>query len=298
MSRSRLEHTMQTTNSYIIDAESAAEQARLLDQETLLAEATGGPLAEQPEEMLDDIHDVLDIGCGPGGWVRSVAQIYPQMQVTGIDISGAMVRYASAFAGVQGLDNASFSAMDVLQPLDFPDCAFDLVNARFLGAVLPAAAWPEVVREYVRVLRPGGVLRLTESEMPLTNSGACEKLTELCLRAMRLAGYLVAPHERHACLAPALGSFLRKAGCQQIQHRSCFLDYSAGTEEYWSMFRNVEVLRELMKPFLLKMEVATEDELARLQREAVLQMLSDDFCGGWWYLTVWGVKPRGSAILG
>ena len=64
------------------------------------------------------------------------------------------------------------------------------------------------------------------------------------------------------------------------------------------MFRNVEVLRELMKPFLLKMEVATEDELVRLQREAVLQMLSDDFCGGWWYLTVWGVKPRGSAILG
>ena len=57
------------------------------------------------------------------------------------------------------------------------------------------------------------------------------------------------------------------------------------------MFRNVEVLRELMKPFLLKMEVATSDELARLQREAVLQMLSDDFCGGWWYLTVWGVKP-------
>src|SRR5713226_3069412 len=106
--------------------------------------------------------------------------------------------------------------------------------------------------------------------MPLTNSSACEKLTELCLRAMWLAGYLVAPNERHVCIAPALGSFLRKADCQQIQHRSYFLDYSPGTDEYWSIFRNVRVLHELMKPLLLKMEVATEDELARLQRDAVL----------------------------
>lgn len=298
MSGSWLEHTIQTTNTYIIDAESATEQARLIDQETLLAEAMGGPLAEQPEETLNDIHDVLDSGCGPGGWVRSVAQIYPHMQVTGIDISDTMVRYASAFARVQGLDNASFSAMDVLQPLDFPDCAFDLVNARFLGAVLPAAAWPGVLQEYVRVLRPGGILRLTESEMPLTNSAACETLTELCLRAMRLAGYLVAPQERHVCIAPALGSFLRKVGCQQIQHRSYFLEYSPGTDEYWNMFRNAEVLRELMKPFLLKMQVATEGELVRLQRDAILQMLSDDFCGGWWYLTAWGVKPQVNATLG
>src|SRR5438270_1875197 len=87
MSSSRLEHTIQTTNTYIIDAESAAEQARLIDQEMLLTAATGGPLAEQSEERLDDIHDVLDVGCGPGGWVRAVAQTYPQMQITGIDIS-------------------------------------------------------------------------------------------------------------------------------------------------------------------------------------------------------------------
>jgi ubiquinone/menaquinone biosynthesis C-methylase UbiE len=281
-------------NTYVLDAESATETARLVDQHGLITRGMGGLFPELTD--FSGIERVLDIACGPGGWVLDVAFAHPEIEVVGIDISDAMVRYASAFARVQGLDNASFSVMDVLQPLDFPDCAFDLVNARFLGAVLPAVAWPEVVREYVRVLRPGGILRLTESEMPLTNSAACEKLTELCLRAMRLAGYLVAPHERYACIAPALGSFLRKAGCQQIQYRPCFLDYSPGTEEYWSMFRNIEVLRELMKPFLLKMEVATEDELVRLQREAVLQMLSDDFCGGWWYLTVWGTKPQGRAI--
>ncbi len=106
-------------------------------------------------EIIDfsGIKNVLDIACGPGGWALDVALAHPEVEVIGIDISETMVRYARAFARVQGLDNARFSTMDVLQPLDFPDGAFDLVNARFLAAVLPAEAWPEVVGEYVRVLR-------------------------------------------------------------------------------------------------------------------------------------------------
>ena len=144
MSSSRLEQTMQTTNTYIIDAESATEQARLIDQETLLAEATGGLWPSSPRRRWMASMTCWILAADPADGSYSVAQIYPHMQVTGIDISDAMVRYASAFAGVQGLDNASFSAMDVLQPLDFPDGAFDLVNARFLGAVLPAVAWPRL----------------------------------------------------------------------------------------------------------------------------------------------------------
>lgn len=132
--------------------------------------------------------------------------------------------------------------------------------------------------------------------MPLTNSPACEKLAVLCIRAMHLAGYGGAPDDRHLCITPALGHLLRRAGCGQIQHRAHFLDYSVGAEEYWSMFNNAKVLLELIKPFLLKREVTTEGELERLQRDAIGEMLSDDFCGGWWYLTVWGVKPQGNPL--
>src|SRR5690349_18872644 len=100
MTRSWREDVMEPANTYVIDAESAAEHARLFDQDTLLTEAMGGPLSEQGEEALRGVRDVLDIGCGPGGWVQRVARDYPHMQVTGIDLSTTMIAYAQAMAGV------------------------------------------------------------------------------------------------------------------------------------------------------------------------------------------------------
>src|SRR5690348_6528461 len=106
MTSHSLEHTTQPENTYVIDAESAAEQARLHDQDTLLTEAMGGPLSEQGEEALRGVRDVLDVACGPGGWVQRVARDYPHMQVTGIDLSPTMIAYAQAMAGVMRLENA------------------------------------------------------------------------------------------------------------------------------------------------------------------------------------------------
>lgn len=43
---------------------------------------------------------------------------------------------------------------------------------------------------------------------------------------------------------------------------------------------------------MLDANSATEDELLRFQHEAIIQMLSDDFCGDWCLVTVWGLKPE------
>src|SRR5579884_3067023 len=66
-------------NPYILDAESAAEMTRLLQQDQLLTKGMGALLPAQIDPA--QIHDVLDIGCGPGGWVRDVAFTYPEMEV-------------------------------------------------------------------------------------------------------------------------------------------------------------------------------------------------------------------------
>lgn len=113
---------------------------------------------------------MLDIACGPGAWALDVAQAFPQKRVTGIDISRMMVQYAKAEAREKGLYNASFQVMDALKPLAFADDSFDLVNARFITGFMSKAASPILVRECMRILRPGGILRLTECESPLTNS--------------------------------------------------------------------------------------------------------------------------------
>ncbi len=61
-------------NTYVIDAESGAEMARLIDQDRIATRAMGGLFSERDD--LSTIFDVLDIGCGPGGWVLDVAHHY------------------------------------------------------------------------------------------------------------------------------------------------------------------------------------------------------------------------------
>src|SRR5713226_9162939 len=111
-------------STYIIDPESAAEMARLMNQDRLITDGMGGLFPER-QDNLTGIHDILDIACGPGGWVLSTAHAYPEINVVGTDISRTMIQYAKAQARAQGLDNAHFSVMDVLKPLEFPDSSFD-----------------------------------------------------------------------------------------------------------------------------------------------------------------------------
>src|SRR5690348_15910999 len=106
-------------SSYFINAENAAEMARLIDQEHVITKGIGGLFAAIPD--LSRISRVLDLGCGPGGWAMEVAFAHPEMQVEGVDNSEIMVKYASTQARAQHLDNAQFHLGDITKPLDFPD---------------------------------------------------------------------------------------------------------------------------------------------------------------------------------
>ena len=141
-------------NTYLLDTESPAEMARLINQERLLTQAMNGPLAGLDPSTFQRL---LDLGCGPGGWVLDVAFAYPGMEVAGVDISKTMIEYANARARSQQLSNTSFGLMDITKPLDFGDDSFDLVNTRFLFAALRRDAWPSFIAECMRILRPGGI---------------------------------------------------------------------------------------------------------------------------------------------
>lgn len=104
-------------NTYVIDAESAAEMARLMRQDQLMTSGMGGVL---PEIDLNGVQHVLDLACGPGGWPLEVAYTYSDIEVVGVDISERMIAYASAQAQVQQRANVSFQVMDILKPLAFP----------------------------------------------------------------------------------------------------------------------------------------------------------------------------------
>lgn len=280
----------QSENTYFIDAENAAEMARLTNQDRILTKVMGGLLPEQLD--LSSVHNMLDVACGPGGWVLDVARTYPQKQIVGIDISKLMIEYARYQAYTQGVNNASFRVMNALEPLDFPDNSFDLVNARLLFAFMPAAAWPKLLQECLRIMRPGGVIRLTECEETMSNSPAYEKLIGMSTYAMRIAGLGFSPDGRHFGITPMLGRFLRDTGYQDIQKAAYVLDPSMGTEEHASQYQNTRVFLKLLQPFLIKMGVATQEEVDHLYQRTLTEIMSADYCSLWYFLSAWGVKPQ------
>jgi ubiquinone/menaquinone biosynthesis C-methylase UbiE len=102
---------------------------------------------------------VLDLGCGPGKPAVRLAR-RTGASVVGISISGRDVELATARARAEGLsERVRFQRANAME-LPFPDDSFDHVLAFESIVHMPDRA--AVLREIVRVLRPGGRVSLTD----------------------------------------------------------------------------------------------------------------------------------------
>jgi len=275
-------------NTYIL-GHTATEKVRLVEQDRHFNQAMGGVLPEQSN--LTSIRRVLDVACGPGGWALDLATSSPDIDVVGIDIDRGMIEYATTMARASGLENARFLVADATKPLDFPDNSFDLVNGRFLVGFLSQAQWPALVAECLRILRSGGILRLTESEWGGTSSPSYEKSLNFTILAQQRVGQGFSVDGRHVGITPYLGHFLRQAGCTDTQEVAYTLDFSAGTSMQRLVCDDLWVAQKLLQPFHVGMGVATQEEVDRLYEQIPTEMLSPDFFGSLNMLTAWGSKP-------
>src|ERR1700730_5816312 len=134
-------------DTYVLDPESATEQVRILHQDRMVTKCMGGPLRELEPSAIAQMHNILDLACGPGAWVLDMAYEYANIQVTGVDISRRMIEYGQALAREQHVPNAAFHIMNFQHPIEFSDNEFDLVNARFMFGFMSPADWPVLVKE-------------------------------------------------------------------------------------------------------------------------------------------------------
>src|SRR5207244_10211398 len=125
------------------------------------------------------------------------------------------------------------------------DC--DQGNARLVFRFTPAAAWPRLLQECMRITRPRGLIWLTESEMVLTNSPASEKLAGMFAQAMKQAGLSFSPDGRLIGITPMLGHLLSNAGYQDIEKMVYAIDYSAGAEGHESHYQNLAIGSKLVQ---------------------------------------------------
>ncbi len=277
-------------NTYVVDTESPVEMARLIDLDRLITQGMGGPLAGLPTKTL---HNVLDVACGPGSWVLDVAFALPDTEVAGIDISQIMIDYANARARSQQLSNASFGIMNILNPLDFADASFDLVNARFLVAALQRHKWQPFLQECTRLLHPGGILRLTElQDYGVTTSPAYERFMALTAQGLYQQGYGFSVDGRTFDVSQVLPHFLRQAGYQQVQHAAYAIEVSAGTHAWQDFYQNALALGSLAPRLLTGAGVISASDFQQLHQQILIELQQEDFCGMWHYMSVWGTKPQ------
>jgi ubiquinone/menaquinone biosynthesis C-methylase UbiE len=276
-------------NSYPFETENASEAARLLHRNDFLREALGGPLPEQT--TIHGMKRILDIGCGPGGWAIDVATIYPDIEVIGIDISDTMLNTARSQAKRYKLQNVTFTKMNALHPLKFPDQHFDLVNMRAAVEYIPRLHWQPLLQECYRVTRPGGRVRLMEADrMGNTNSDAFEQFHTFYSALLHKQDYGFSPDGRTFGITPMLGKILQDVGYQNIHVKPYVLDFSHATLFQIDYRHIIEMRFDKVRTPLIERNIATTAELDKLYAKLLAEIRLNTFCGITYLLIFQGQK--------
>ena len=111
---------------------------------------------------------ILDVGTGTGIWPVEMATLFPQAHILGIDIALSSLPRPLPTACL-------FAQANILEGLPFSNQQFSYTHQRLLAAAIPAAQWPDVVRELVRVTRVGGWVELVEIGDTVQHAGPATK---------------------------------------------------------------------------------------------------------------------------
>ncbi|OAD06794.1 hypothetical protein MUCCIDRAFT_155396 [Mucor lusitanicus CBS 277.49] len=138
---------------------------------------------------------------------------YPQFKITGLDM-------ADMFPTTIRPENVKFELHNILNGLPYPDQTFDYVHMRLLITGLRTEEWPIVIAEIHRVLKPGGLVQLVESDFTEeTNVQIVETFNKEFHQAMLDIG-------QDPWIGPKLGSLLTQTDFDVLESNERYLDYS------------------------------------------------------------------------
>ncbi|RUS24656.1 S-adenosyl-L-methionine-dependent methyltransferase [Jimgerdemannia flammicorona] len=156
-------------------------------------------------EDLQNGINVLDVGCGTGIWSTEMASQYPASTFIGTDIVGL-------FKGTVAPSNCTFVLANTVKGLPFPDNTFDFVFQRASSMCFTVKEWPVVLKELVRVTKPGGIVELLDDAIWIHNSGPVTEA--MCKNLDNVMAYRDIKFDLTTRLDPLLGA----AGLKNVQH--------------------------------------------------------------------------------
>jgi ubiquinone/menaquinone biosynthesis C-methylase UbiE len=110
------------------------------------------------QQIKADPQTILDVGCGAGMSTIALQAIYPQAQMTGLDLSDyflAIANFRTPKKNIQWLHRPA-------EATQLTDCSFDLISICLVVHELPQAATRKIFQEARRLLRPQGHLAIMD----------------------------------------------------------------------------------------------------------------------------------------
>lgn len=97
---------------------------------------------------------ILDVGCCSGQYTKGVAEVFPDAEIWGCDLSARQLEQAQRYANERGLDWHLFQADG--EDTGRADNEFDMVTSYAMFHEIPLKASKAHLQEYLRILKPGG----------------------------------------------------------------------------------------------------------------------------------------------
>ncbi|KAH8145923.1 uncharacterized protein LAJ45_10065 [Morchella importuna] len=117
----------------------------------LYGKLTLAPLDQYPPRR------VLDVGCGTGIWALDMAELYPEAEIVGIDLSPIQPNLV--------LPNCRFEIDDAELEWTYPPNHFDFIHSRMLSSSI--RDWVHYMGQIYKHLTPGGHVEIIEHALEL-----------------------------------------------------------------------------------------------------------------------------------
>jgi ubiquinone/menaquinone biosynthesis C-methylase UbiE len=237
---------------------------------------------------------ILDVACGPGGWIRECVRKEPEIaEIWGIDNNKRVLSYATNHPTTKQNKRVKFGLMNILEPLEFPDGYFDCVNLRFITGVLDRSeeAWLKLFNECLRILKPGGFLRDTESEMswiplaPSTNTMLYALMQFMWKRDKAFASWQMA-------VTPIVADVLGQLSLTDVREQVIALNYSHGTELHKLVVGDMIHIMQVVRAGIISLGGIPEDQYDDLLAKMNEEMYGPKFRARWPLVSWTGRKPE------
>lgn len=164
---------------------------------------------------LEGVHSVLDVGCGVGHWTASFMDLLsPETRFSAVDREPDWVLKSQSRFGSRVTVKESSA-----EQLPFPDSSFDAVTCQTLLIHVKDPAG--VIKEMLRVLKPGGLLAVAEPSNAAQTHDSTEQSPELATALFRMNHLCergkIALGEGNTSLGDLLPGMFAKVGLQGIQ---------------------------------------------------------------------------------